>query len=330
LVPLHPLRAGIAAGVSAIALLGAGCGGHDQTAGDGSAPAPEASEFPPAPSDGTLEDLAADATLADDLVVSPAGQVFTEGTNRLGFAVFTLDREQVTDADVAIYAAPGANGPVRGPFPARAESLVTEPAFTAENTAADPDAAKAVYVTDVQLDEPGEWRMVALVERDGDLQAVRLPSVVVRKRDPVPEPGDEAPKVSTPTVDEVADVSEIDTRIPPSTMHEDDLADVLGQEPVVLLFATPALCQSRVCGPVVDIAEQVKRDRGEDAAFIHMEIYNQNLANRGLREQVLAYHLPTEPWLFVIGCDGRIDTRIEGAFSAAELEAAIDRAAKGC
>jgi hypothetical protein len=313
-----------------MALLGAGCGGDDQTPDDGSAPAPAASEFPTAPSDGTLEDLAADVTLANDLVVSPAGQVFTEGTNRLGFAVFTLDREQVTDADVAIYAAPGASGTVRGPFPARAESLVTEPAFTAENTAADPDAAKAVYVTDVQLDEPGEWRMVALIERDGDLQAVRLPSVVVRKRDPVPAPGDEAPKVSTPTADEVADISEIDTRIPPSTMHEDDLADVLGKEPVVLLFATPALCQSRVCGPVVDIAEQVKRDRGDDAAFIHMEIYNQNLANKGLREQVLAYHLPTEPWLFVIGCDGKVDTRIEGAFSAAELETAIDRVAESC
>ena len=82
-------------------------------------------------------------------------------------------------------------------------------------------------------------------------------------------------------------------------MHDDDLAEVLGKKPVVLLFATPALCQSRVCGPVVDIAEQVKRDRGDEAAFIHMEIYNDNPANEGLRPQVQAYGLPTEPWLFV-------------------------------
>jgi hypothetical protein len=74
----------------------------------------------------------------------------------------------------------------------------------------------------------------------------------------------------------------------------------------------------------------VKRDRGDDAALSHMEISNQNLANKGLREQVLAYHLPTEPWLFVIGCDGKVDTRIEGAFSAAELETAIDRVAESC
>ena len=82
------------------------------------------------------------------------------------------------------------------------------------------------------------------------------------------------------------DVAQIDTRVPPSTMHEADLADVLGTKPVVLLFATPALCQSRVCGPVVDIAEQVKASYEGDAEFIHMEIYNDNELDKGFREQV--------------------------------------------
>jgi hypothetical protein len=314
-------------GAAVLALAAPGCGGDDPGA-ETTAPAPEAASFP-APENNSLEDLVADATPADDLVVSPAGQVFTEGRNRFGFGVFTVDREQVTDAEVAIYAASASSGEVRGPFPARAESLETEPAFTAENTASDPDAAKAVYVTDLQLDELGEWRLVALINRDGELAAARVPSIVIRERDSVPGSGDPAPRVHTPTADEVASIEEIDTRIPPGTMHDDDLADVLGKQPVVLLFATPALCQSRVCGPVVDIAEQVKRDRGEDAAFIHMEIYEDNKPPR-LRPQVEAFGLPTEPWLFVIDCEGRIDTRIEGAFSATELEAAIDRVADSC
>ena len=109
-------------------------------------------------------------------------------------------------------------------------------------------------------------------------------------------------------------------------MHDVDLAEVLGKKPVVLLFATPALCQSRVCGPVVDVAEQVKRDRPDDAAYIHMEIYEDNIPDPNkLRSQVEAYKLPTEPWIFVIDADGKISTRIEGAFSAAELEDALDR-----
>ena len=53
------------------------------------------------------------------------------------------------------------------------------------------------------------------------------------------------------------DLSKIDTRQPPSSMHDDDFKDVVGKKPVVLIFATSALCQSRVCGPVVDVAERV-------------------------------------------------------------------------
>jgi hypothetical protein len=108
-------------------------------------------------------------------------------------------------------------------------------------------------------------------------------------------------------------------------MHDVDLADVLGKQPVVLLFATPALCISRVCGPVVDVAEQLKSKYGDDVAFIHMEIYQDNDPNQSLREQVSAYGLRTEPWVFVIDRKGRVDSRIEGAFSVAELEDAIRR-----
>jgi hypothetical protein len=320
--------AALAGLASALILAVAGCGGEDEPSGEGGTAAPAATSFPD-PAGGTLDELAADAEPADDLVVSPAGQVFTVGRNRFGFGVFTVEREQLTDAEVAIYVARGANGEAHGPFPARVESLETEPAFTAENTAADPDAAKAVYVSDLQLDQPGEWRMTALVRRDDALAATRMPSIVVRARDPIPAPGDKAPMVHTPTVDDVGSIQDIDTRIPPGTMHEDDLADVLGKKPVVLLFATPALCQSRVCGPVVDIAEQVKRDH-PDPAYVHMEIYTDNLANKGLRPQVEAYNLPTEPWLFAIDCDGTVDSRIEGAFSAAELTTAVERISDSC
>ena len=75
---------------------------------------------------------------------------------------------------------------------------------------------------------------------------------------------------------------------------------MLGKEPIVLLFATPQFCQSRVCGPVVDVAEQVKQLYGDKAAFIHMEIYNDNDPSKGVRPQVRAFHLPSEPWLFAI------------------------------
>ena len=130
-----------------------------------------------------------------------------------------------------------------------------------------------------------------------------------------------------PRVAEVGgDVASIDTRLPPSSMHDADFADVLGKKPVVLLFATPQLCQSRVCGPVVDVAEQVKASVGDDVEFIHMEIFRNNSIDDGVRPQMVAFHLQTEPWLFVFDRSGKVAARIEGAFSERELEQAISKA----
>jgi hypothetical protein len=321
---LHLALTGLAV---AAALASTGCGEDDSPPADEAAshPAPPASSFP-APENRTLERLLAETGTADDLVVSPAGEVYTPGRNRFGFGVFTVAREQVNDADVAIYAS-HRDGPAQGPFPARIDSLETDPGFEARTTADDPDAAKVVYVTELELDRPGEWRLLAVVEREGETTATRLPSIVVESHPEIPSVGAPAPVVHTPTTEDVGDVSEIDTRVPHDTMHDTDLADVAGERPVVLLFATPALCVSRVCGPVVDVAEQAKAERPEDAVFIHMEVYRDNDPNAGSLPQLRAYGLPTEPWLFVLDRRGRVSTRIEGAFGLAELNRALDKVA---
>lgn len=310
---------------AAIALSACGGGEEDADVENVGAAAPPAEEFPSAKGK-SLEDLLAEAEPTNEVVIAPAGQVYEPGSNRFGFGVFTVAQDQITDAEVALYAAPGPDGEATGPFPAKIESLETDAAFEARTTADDPDSAKAVYVSDIEFDQPGEWRLLALVREGDQLLAARLPSVIVDDYSKIPDVGDKAPQISTPTASEVGDVSEIDTRSPHDTMHEVDAAEALGREPTVLLFATPALCVSRVCGPVVDVAEQVKSDMDDQAAFIHMEVYENNNPNDGIREQLKQYGLETEPWLFVMDSSGEVTTRIEGAFSADELRSAVEQA----
>jgi hypothetical protein len=312
--------------LAALALL-AGCGGSGDGSGSRNQPAPPAAEFPQAQGK-TLEQVLS-ASTGEGPVVSPAQRVLRQGENRFAFGVFTAGHDPITDAKVAIYAAPGngLGGQAIGPFPAKVGDLTTEPSFRAKTTSDDPDAAQVAYVTEIPLDRPGDWSFGALV-KDGDTYTGSLlptPSRVGQFHPP--GAGDRAPVVHTETAADVPDIAQIDTRVPPGDMHEDDLADVLGKKPVALLFATPALCQSRVCGPVVDVAEQVKRDFGDRVAFIHQEIYNDNEINRGTRPQVKAYRLPSEPWLFVIDRTGKVSTAIEGPFSVEELNAAVERVA---
>ncbi len=331
----------------ALALAGAGCGGGsgDESTGSGSGkaesrPAAPKSSFPSAKGK-TLTEVLEEAE-PSGLVVSPAALVFYEGENRYPFGVFERDHTQVADADIALYIAPvpgsGAKGEKKneqarkaqarareeqaiGPFPAAVESLETQPAFRAQTTTSDPDAATVVYKADVDFPADGEWRVAALIKRDGKLTAAFvLSSAKVGTYKRVPRVGEKAPKIHTPTAaDAGGDISKVTTRIPPDTQNQVDYAEALGKEPIVLLFATPQFCQSRVCGPVVDVAEQVKEQYGDEVAFIHMEIYQDNDPGKPVRPQVRAFRLPSEPWLFAIGRDGRIKAEIEGAFGVEEL-----------
>jgi hypothetical protein len=321
--PTYVLPTALALAASATLL--AACGSDESPGETGEEPvsAPSAESFPKPT--GTLDDLIAEIGPTNQTVATPSGLVFEPGDRRFGFGLFDVGGAQILDAKVAIYAAHGANGKALGPFPARVESLETEPEFVAETTVE--SDAKVVYVAQVPFKKPGEWRFVAAIEEPDGLAATYVnTSVDVKERKQIPDVGDPAPTTHTPTVAEVGgDVEAIDTRRPPSSMHEDDLADVLGKEPVVLLFATPALCQSRVCGPVVDVTEQVKSEYGDDAAFIHQEIFVDNVYDpKNLRPQVEEYGLFTEPWLFVIDENGKVSTRIEGAFSVDELEDALE------
>ncbi|HET7417631.1 MAG TPA: hypothetical protein VFJ61_08415 [Solirubrobacterales bacterium] len=307
------------------ALLASGCGSSSD---DSSRSAPAAAEFPSAKGK-TIEQVLHDpGAKPTKLVIAPAAQAFDTGPNRYPFGVFTRGNEQVSDADVALYFAKDANGPVQGPLPARVSSLEVKPAYRAAGE--DPDEAKTVYVVPkVDFDRPGPWLAIAMLKGSGGLEVSRVPSPVVGDNS-VPRVGQKAPVIHTPTAADVGgDLAKIDTRDPHDQMHEVDFADVVGKKPIALVFATPALCQSRVCGPVVDVAQEVADEYKGKADFIHMEVYNDNDPGKGIRPQLRAYRLPTEPWTFLIDRNGVIRDRLEGAYGVSELEEAMRRIVPG-
>jgi hypothetical protein len=336
----------------------AGCGGGSDSSNSTtspesaqSQPAPPKSEFPSAAGKTLREVLKAAKGGPSELVVSPAAMVFYKGENRYPFGVFERDHSQVPDAEVALYFArtptpkrnakskSGSKGaaakaetqaldqPAVGPFPASIESLATKPAFRAKSTVDDPEAASVVYSTQIDFPSDGEWRVAALIKQGGKVTGRLMPTADVGEFTQIPRVGEKAPKIHTPTASDVGgDLAKITTRIPPDTQNKVDYAEVLGKEPIVLLFATPRFCQSRVCGPVVDVAQQLQHEDGDKAAFIHMEIYNDNDPSKGVRPQVRAFNLPSEPWLFTVNRHGVVSSAVEGAFGTKFLTAAVNKA----
>jgi hypothetical protein len=250
------------------------------------------------------------------------------GRSRFAFGLFDRGNKQIADLKVALYVSKGLDEPARGPFIARFERIAVKRAYLSRQTLTDPDAAHSLYVAQLPFWDYGAYTVAAVAKLDEQLVSTSPAQMMVSARSKVPSVGDHAIKVHTPTTASVGgDIEKIETRIPPDSMHEVDFADALKRHrPVLLLFSTPALCESRVCGPVTDVTEQVKSQYGDRMDFVHMEIYKDNELDKGLRPQVRAWHLRTEPFAFAVDRHGIVVARIEGAFSVGELRAAVRKA----
>lgn len=182
-----------------------------------------------------------------------------------------------------------------------------------------------LFVGHVRLTAPGTYWLLA--ELDGTSVA-GLGNVIVRPRPEAPAVGDRAPASRTPTLATTKDIAKLTTRVPPDReLLKVSVADALRlHQPFVVVFATPKFCASRTCGPVVDVVDAVrKRWAGTAVRFIHVEIYTDNVPSKGPNRWVQEWRLPTEPWVFLVGKDGRVKARIEGALSQNELAAAVER-----
>jgi hypothetical protein len=286
-------------------------------------PEPTASDFTPAAGKSI-------ANLAKGMNQGPhaalANEVFLPGSHqRLAFGLLD-DSNKFVYATAAVYVAPTISAPAEGPFPALLDSIVPNPAFRSQTTASDPSAIKAVYYTSVPLRRPGPEAVLIVIHYAGKTYG-SLAGFTVSATNPIPNVGQVPPMIDTPTAASVGgNLKSIDTRVPPDDMHSVSFKDVVGRRPVALVFATPQLCQSRVCGPVVDIAEELKSSFGDRMTFIHQEVYANNTVADGLRPQMKAFHLETEPWLFTIDRRGRIAARLEGSFGIKEFTQAIQAA----
>ncbi len=317
--------------LAAILVALSACGGGDD--GDGAAaPAREPvaaspADFPSAKGK-TLEQLKGGLKQGAVLAPSSATSMRPGRANRLGFAIVDLANKQIDVSQVAVYTARQDGTQLRGPFVARKESLDVATPYRSAQTASDLANGKTFYVAEPEFASTGAHVAFGLVRLDGRLVVADAPMALkVGAKNGPPDVGDRAIRMHTLTGADVGgDLRKLTTRVPPAPeLLNTDFADVLGKKPVVLLFATPALCASRTCGPVVDIAEQVRAQSGKGVTFIQQEIYQDNDPGKPVREQVAAWRLPTEPWAFVIDRAGRVSARFEGVFSVGELARAVAR-----
>ncbi len=302
----RPLAAALAVGF-ATALLASSCGGGS---GDASG---ETTTGPP--SKQTLEQLW--RAPGEDVAAVAGTSDHAVGTNRISFLVVDKQSRLIERPTARVWIARGLKQVPYATTIARLEPIGVPGGDTAD--------ADGIYVAKVVTPTAGRYWFMA--EPVGGTKIQALGNMVVRKTSMAPSVGDHAIPSRTPTLASTGgDLEALTTaRHPDRALYEVSVAQALAaHEPFVLAFATPQYCQSRTCGPVVDVVSAVRKQAGSKGVrFIHVEIYKDNDPAKGVNRWVSQWRLPTEPFTFVVDGTGVIRTKLEGAFSAAELQRAV-------
>jgi hypothetical protein len=198
------------------------------------------------------------------------------------------------------------------------------------------EGVNGVYVGHATFPAAGAWIADFATEAPGSAKETTSFSFDVKQTANVVSPGDAAPSVVTPTLTDVGgDVAKISTDTKPVKRFYEtsEAAALAAKKPFVLIFATPKFCQTATCGPTLDKLKPVAAAHPE-LTFINVEPYKLKDVEGQLQpvldgaklvsvEATAAFRLLSEPYVFVIGSDGKVSASFELVFSPEEIEAAI-------
>jgi hypothetical protein len=250
------------------------------------------------------------------------------GKSYFGFDLITNEGDVVTGGSPQVWVAKDERSKPLGPFTATWYPFTPASEF---NDSSPRSALPGTYATEVDVPSAGNWIVAVTAKAEGKA-AAGIASLQASDQGVPAVVGTKALSTKTPVAHTEAEARQICTRDPPDPLHYISLDKALSNgKPTVVTFATPLLCESMLCGPVVDEVLKAYQVVGKSKAnFIHVEEF---LPGPGLKpppatlENVSpsfkAWGFHTEPWTLVIDTDGIIRSRFEGPVTAPQIEAAL-------
>lgn len=186
-----------------------------------------------------------------------------------------------------------------------------------------------VYVAYPTFDQPGVWGVQMDVTRPGGAPRTIGVRFEVKAQSSTPAVGAPAPASRNRTLRDEPDLKKLTTAPNPDPdLYRLTVAEaVTSGKPTAVLFATPAFCTTRTCGPSVDVLAALAKQYGSQMNFIHIELYKSQedfLAGQPVPE-VHDWGLQSEPWLFLVDRQGRIAAKFEGGLTREEIEPAVQK-----
>ena len=196
-----------------------------------------------------------------------------------------------------------------------------------------PVTPRGVFTADLNFNRAGEWGIGAVVT-DGD-GSERKASTRVRVKEAPATPviGAAAPRSVSKTLADVDGFEQITTDFEPDAdLYGITIVDALETGmPLLVVFSTPAYCQTATCGPQLTVIKELKAEYADRMNFIHIEVYDNpheiegDLSRAVISPTAEEWGLPSEPWTFVVDGEGVIRAKFEAFTTREELEEAVTR-----
>lgn len=260
-------------------------------------------------------------TAPETLRLALASSDIAIGGNRVVFGVIDTAEGPVRDAAVQVStffltADGGQEGPVE----------VVDAVFRAW-----PVTPRGVFTTRLNFDRAGEWGIGAVITDAGGDERTATARVLVNDASATPALGTPAPRSISKTLADAGDFERLTTDFEPDAdLYAMTIADALDTgKPLMVVFSTPAYCQTATCGPQLDVIKDVKAEYADTMNFIHVEVYDNpheiegDLMNAVISPTVEEWGLPSEPWTFIIDGDGVIHAKFEAFTTREELDEAL-------
>ncbi|MCH7738345.1 MAG: hypothetical protein IH872_13220 [Chloroflexi bacterium] len=194
-----------------------------------------------------------------------------------------------------------------------------------------PTVVGGVFVAEFDLDTAGAYEIDINFTANDGTPIFAQTSFLLKEEPSTPAIGSPAPASVTHTAANTDDISHITSSPEPDLdLYELSVHEALQQDkPLVIVFATPAFCVSATCGPQVGELSKVKDRVGDQANYIHVEVFEDPHLLEGERPTgdrvpaVSEWGLPTEPWTFVIDSQGLVQAKFEQFTTADQIEAKL-------
>ena len=184
-----------------------------------------------------------------------------------------------------------------------------------------------IFAFEREFTHGGDWAVEVEVTFPNGNEAISGIRYFVYEESPSVKPGDKVPMVHTPTIADVNQQVDLisSAEVPNNSFYEQSLDEAVRTgKPTLLLFATPAFCQTRFCGPSYEIFNELADLYQDQMNFIHVEVFsglpNPEANNWAVTPSMEQFGLQSEPWIFLIDENGTVLYRVEGLFTLQEIE----------